>query len=395
MIRSILAALISLALVSAAFAAAPTREWTVLVWLCGENNLDPFAGKDLAEMAKVGSSDQVNVVVQMDRLKLGCKRYYVRKGNPEQLADLGQFDMGDYKNLVSFVAWGQAEYPSKRTMVILWNHGSGWNKRVDGPARGVAYDDGSGNHITTEQLGVATREIAAGLGRKLDVLGFDACLMNMFEVAFEVRANVGVTVGSEEVEPGDGWPYDKWLPKLTAKPSMGGRELGASICAAYASSYWIQKVMLSTIDCGALDELRVRTDALATAIMADVSGAARAALAAAREKAVRFAVADNADFFDIVRIFRDTVSGTDLKNIATRVLDYKGTAVTANNVYGLPFAPKNCNGMAIYFPKGNGWWSSYRKLAFAQASQWDELLGATLGKPREGSGRFDALHSER
>jgi hypothetical protein len=385
MIRPIFAVLIALTLANAAAAAAPIREWTVLVWLCGENNLDPFAGKDLDEMVKVGSSNEVNVVVQADRLKLGCKRYYIRKGAKDQLADLGTFDMGDYKNLVAFAQWAAAEYPSRRTMVVLWNHGSGWRQRADG-SRGVAYDDGSHNHITTEQLGIATRDIAATLGRKIDLLGFDACLMNMFEVAYEVRASTGSMVGSEELEPGDGWPYDKWLPKLTAKPSMGGRELGAAVCAAYASSYWIQKVMLSTIDCGALDELRARTDALVEKILADASGTAKAALATAREKVMRFGIADNADFFHAVQLFRDAVTGTDLKNAATRVLDYKASAVTANNVWGLPFAPKNCNGLAVYFPRGGGSWSSYRKLAFAQASKWDEMLGAL---------RFEELHQPR
>lgn len=383
------------ALTSPAFAAAPMREWTVLVWLNADNSLDSFGPKDLAEMTRIGSSDQVNVVVQMDRERIGCKRYFVHKGKDEQLADLGQFDMGDWKNLVAFANWGFAEYPAKRTMLIVWNHGSGWNKRVaSGPSRGVSYDDGSGHHITTEELGQAMAAIATAQRKKLDVLGFDACLMNMFEVAYEVRESVGITVGSEETEPGDGWPYDAWLSKLVADPGQSTASLGAAICAAYASSYWVSRAMLSTVQCSALEDLRAKADAFAAAVMADTTGEAKAALAVARDKCARFAVPENADFFDVVRIFRDSAKSAALKAAADSVLNASGSAVAANSVHGFPFAPKGCNGLAIYFPKSGGWWSAYKQLAFAKASQWDELLQATLGRPHEGFGPFDELHGK-
>jgi hypothetical protein len=45
----------------------PMREWTVLGYLAGDNNLDGAAVEDINEMEVVGSTDQVNVVVQVDR----------------------------------------------------------------------------------------------------------------------------------------------------------------------------------------------------------------------------------------------------------------------------------------------------------------------------------------
>ena len=54
------------------------------------------------------------------------------------------------------------------------------------------------------------------LGRKLDVLAMDACLMTMIEVAWQVRGHASVLVGSEEEEPGDGWPYNTVLGDLAA-----------------------------------------------------------------------------------------------------------------------------------------------------------------------------------
>src|SRR4030095_7378204 len=45
---------------------APVRDWTLLVYLAGDNNLSSAGAVDLEEMKKVGSTDRVNVVAQYD-----------------------------------------------------------------------------------------------------------------------------------------------------------------------------------------------------------------------------------------------------------------------------------------------------------------------------------------
>src|SRR5689334_19472910 len=47
---------------------ASRADWTVLVYLDGDNDLEPDAIDDYGEMASVGSSDRVNIVVQLDRI---------------------------------------------------------------------------------------------------------------------------------------------------------------------------------------------------------------------------------------------------------------------------------------------------------------------------------------
>jgi hypothetical protein len=42
-------------------------DWTVMVYLAGDNNLDGAGVADLREMKKVGSSASVNVIAQFDR----------------------------------------------------------------------------------------------------------------------------------------------------------------------------------------------------------------------------------------------------------------------------------------------------------------------------------------
>ena len=56
-------------------------KWTVMVYMAGDNNLDSAALRDISEMAKVGSSRKVNILVQLDRRKdLLTRRFYITQG---------------------------------------------------------------------------------------------------------------------------------------------------------------------------------------------------------------------------------------------------------------------------------------------------------------------------
>ena len=107
-------------------------QWTVLVYLDGDNNLEREAVEDFLEMASVGSNGDVQIVVQFDRAPgydrrygdwHGTLRFHVTQGmTPEPanaLADLGEANMGDGQTLHSFVQWGKATFPAQRTSLVL------------------------------------------------------------------------------------------------------------------------------------------------------------------------------------------------------------------------------------------------------------------------------------
>ena len=60
------------------------RNWTIMVYLAGDNNLDGAGVVDLKEMKTVGTTDQVAVLAQFDRAgaKGATIRYCLRKGTP-------------------------------------------------------------------------------------------------------------------------------------------------------------------------------------------------------------------------------------------------------------------------------------------------------------------------
>jgi len=173
-------------------------EWTIMVYINGKNNLEEFALKDINEMEMVGSTDKINIVVELGRMDgydasdgdwKGVRRYLVKKDSDSSkinsllVEDLGMKDMGDYNSLISFGKWAKEKFPAKRYMLVVWNHGSGWTKGGKPIiTKGISYDEQSGNHINTPQLGLALKEIG-----KVDVYGSDACLMQMAEVDYEIK----------------------------------------------------------------------------------------------------------------------------------------------------------------------------------------------------------------
>jgi len=143
----------------------PNRaEWTIMVYMDGDNNLEPFAIDDFLEIAEVGSTDEVNIVVQLDRIhstegwddiRFGdwadCKRFYVEK-DMEPVSDnavqhLGEIDMASPDELTDFISWATATYQAEKYMLVLWNHGDGWRERKLAPFRGVIWDDTDGTHF--------------------------------------------------------------------------------------------------------------------------------------------------------------------------------------------------------------------------------------------------------
>lgn len=93
-------------------------QWTVLGYLAGDNDLEGAAIEDINEMEEVGSTDRVNVVVQVDRAAnynqsnnnwRTTRRYYITQGTDQRritsklLKDLGETNTGDSRFLKDFM----------------------------------------------------------------------------------------------------------------------------------------------------------------------------------------------------------------------------------------------------------------------------------------------------
>jgi len=147
------------------------KSWTFLVYLDADNNLEAAGIDDFNEMEQVGSTDDVNIVVQMDRISgydtsngdwTTCRRYYVDQDsdpaviNSTMVEDLGEVNMGDGQTLRQFIEWGVANYPAAQYAIVLWNHGGGWKTLEARKPKACCWDDTDGyDCLYTKEFGQA------------------------------------------------------------------------------------------------------------------------------------------------------------------------------------------------------------------------------------------------
>jgi hypothetical protein len=403
-----------------------SAKWTVMVYVAGYNSLTEFAGKDLAEMRKVGSGDELRITAFLKRLEQQASHRVViaKDGKNEERENLGSdVDSGSPQTLVDFIRWSKAKAPADRYALVIWNHGSGWDPldfdelyehvksagvtpreldaraasqlgrslfrptietaltRTNARLRAIASDDGTGHSLDTIELGNVLKEAHEILGRPLDLLGMDACLMSCLEVAYQAEKDVRAVVSSEELEPGDGWPYDKILADLRSNPAMDGAGLGRVVVKRYIESYKHAEGMWPVTMCAIhsagiepfADTVDAFTMALRRAIKDDDVDATR--LLRAQTRSTRFD-GDLIDLRTLCEQVRSQPFEPAVKTAAKKVLDALkpgGDFVVANANLGE--SVEHCGGVTAYLPAPTDEISPYYKdLRFAQRHGWDEFL---------------------
>jgi hypothetical protein len=356
----------------------------MLVYLNGNNNLDQFGAFNIIQMQKVGSTDHLNVVVQWASQEASdTKRLLVAKDvnattvTSPVVQDLPVVDMGDKQTLLDFITWGVQSYPADHYFVVVWDHGAGWHLLSPKPAmqtNDISFDERSGHHITTEELGTVMGQAAQLMGHKVDIYGSDACMMSMVEVAQEMAPSVGTFIGSEETEPGAGWPYDIFLSSWAANPAAKPGDIGKYLVDAYHTYYTAQgtaSATMAAIDMEQLPGLLLSISTLKDKLMAKSSLSVVATAAAASS---RYTYSDYVDLSDAVDNIRAALDKSDEAQVALdNISQMIKTTVIANSTTGI-----KANGISIWWPTDSSGLSSYgdryKGLKFDQAVHWSDFL---------------------
>lgn len=366
-----------------------TREWTILVFMNAANNLEPDSVDDMNEMEQLGSTSDVNIVVQWKRIAgydstngdwKTTRRYYVTKDgdtetvNSNLLVDMGTgVDMGSPNTLRDFLQWGVRSFPARKYMVVIWNHGAGWRAyrdRLNIFARGVSYDDNTGNHIRIWEL-----PLALSVGVKWDIIAFDASLMQMLEVAYEIRNLGDYIVGSEESPPAPGYPYHRILAPVVSNPGISARDVAVQIVTQTINYYnpdSTDNITQSALDASQIDNLAQKVDALAQVLLSVAPGNS-AAVAAARDNAQAYAEYTFKDLWDYTEQLRARLpSSQELTDAINGVQNALSQAVIAEAHSNRRV--NRSHGLSTYVPTPSGFETRYGLLAFARATHWDEWL---------------------
>lgn len=260
--------------------------------------------------------------------------------------------------------------------------------------RGVCWDDSVGNYLTNQKLDYALQTIRDNYlkGGKFSIIGFDACLMSMIEVANLIAKHANFMVGSQEVELGTGWNYQKAL-ELFTRTSPQPQQFAQHIAQVYKDSYATitNDYTQSTINLAAIQEVENSLDAVASLLVQ--------ALAIDRNKSVLNAIRasknkllcthfDEPSYIDLHHFLTNLEQNlkhfvcndrtacarivNDLKRTITATKNAIAHAVLAN-VAGTSL--QKAQGLSIYFPEQRIH-SSYAKTDFYQQNSWSRLLEA-------------------
>jgi hypothetical protein len=357
--------------------ALPTKHWSMLAYIAGDNNLSDAGLEDIQEMCETGAGPDVHAAVQIDTEGEfdGVVRYEITSPDPtgeahrKVISRLPELDSGDPAVLSASLRWGLQRYPAGRRLVVVWNHGSGFRSA----RRDIAYDDLGGSLDMPEIVGAMK---AAGItsAKPLDILGFDACLMCMAEVVYCLRGTTRWIVGSQQTEPGDGWPYDRVLDALRGNPTP--RKVASAIVRTYLADYRTrgeEGVTQSAIDTSKIVPVITTLGAFGAALRAALPGQ-RHAIATARASTQAYEYNDYVDAVDAARRLAAAVPSTGAAAVALRAA--VSAAVVASGSFGT--AVENSYGLSVWFPADRAIYLAHRAkylaLGFPAGWAWVDFL---------------------
>ena len=330
-------------------------EWGFYVYMAGDNTLYDELTDDLNEMKMVGSNDNLEIVALTDKINDNDSHlYHVLKHNlvEKNLSEVNstwqnELDMGNGDTLRDFLIWASDAFPAKRKILIIWNHGSGWEK--------VAEDGNS--FLTVPEINNSLKEYRETTNESpFTLIGFDACLMGMFEIMYELKDHAEMIHGSEAYEPLEGWTYNNLLYKLNK--DLNNQDLAYNVVNDYIESYrngsvyTSYSVTASVVSSNNLGDLWNELDNFSSEINS-VLPIFREEISSARSDTQRFDQnPDYRDLYDLtVKIERD-IPVISVKESARNLREAINKSVMFEDHWIKPekLNVDRANGMTIYFP---------------------------------------------
>ena len=384
-------------------------------------------------MTKVGSSEYINInlCVNTSEKKYKSKTskiISVEKNNARVLKRTTQpqyTDSGSEQTLVDFCSYALENFPSDKTALIFWDHGTGaldpfcrrnlptsdlflfdteqtppsfpnyldsipFTINTTPPLKAICFDDTTGNFLTEKKVINALKKVCEGSlkNKKFDLIGFDACLMAMIETAFFIKEFATTMVASQEVELGAGWDYKKVFMPFLFK-SLSPQEFGNHIVESYAKTYsFIDDFTLSCLDLTKINSLENNIEQLArflhlqctksNSIIFDLIKTSRY-----KHSCTHF---DEPDFIDLHHFYQNLLHNTSkLTNCNNSLVVYEKEElddllkagislmqqIIITNTAGTYFP--EARGLSIYFPE-HSIHRSYKNNSFATDSFWLSFL---------------------
>lgn len=385
------------------------KDYTVMIYMIGSNleSIGAAATNDLAEIEASGVDyGKANVIAYTGGSRrwfsdIPCDRNSIldmSKPAEERIiaSTEANADMGAPLTLSNYINFCTEYYPAEHYMLVFWDHGGG-------PILGYGNDElFSSDALLLSELREAMDSTIFAKDQKLDLVGFDACLMGSLENMVLWSEYADYYIGSEELEPGDGWNY-AFLSTLNK--SQDPAEIGRSVVDNYQTYYeakisdtYNPDLTLSLIDLSKAQQTVEAVSNISEEMSGDLTSTGFASIQRTRSDVKSFGFVpaasedETATYFDLA----------DLKDLAAQFADaYPKTAqkvmdAVDDMVVHQYASMNNASGVSMYFPSQNKWMyvggenvlqeasvsDTYRFFLGKYASRWveskahDWLLGA-------------------
>jgi hypothetical protein len=246
--------------------AAPERSWTIAVFMVGGAELGPALSRDMLELERVGSNDQVSVIVSRSDTPRSRGEWFEippRKGDgPTKRRGIGKSTTDTLdKRLEEFLSMAAKDYPARHFLLIMWGHASGL---MFGELRPGSERD----QLRLQEIAALLRGLRQLRGRRLDILGFCACALSKAEFALELRDEVDYLVSSQVgISTLMTWPFDDIVQQATSNPSIEAGELARQLVDVFEEQYEPPPVGLTALDLRKGEEVGMFVQGLSQTIL--------------------------------------------------------------------------------------------------------------------------------
>ena len=190
----------------------------LMIYMIGSNleSKNSCATLDLDELQKAGIETAATKVFicaggtkHWSKLDLGsgeCAYYQLMSDGLKRLTSPRSISMGKAGTLTDFLQFCVQNSSADKYSLIFWDHAGG---PIYGFGEDETHNDSGGNPdgLDMTEIYQALKSSPFGSGKKLEFIGFDACLMGNLEVAAMLAPFAEYMIASEESFPAYGWDY--------------------------------------------------------------------------------------------------------------------------------------------------------------------------------------------